>query len=52
MKIEDYYTEDEINYMCLYFGQIPENLTYNMKILFVEKFKNEIDYKIKQIPRS
>jgi len=52
MKIEDYYTEDEINYMCLYFGQIPENLTYNMKILFVEKFENEIDYKIKQIPRS
>ena len=52
MKIEDYYTEDEINYMCLYFGQIPENLTYNMKILFVEKFENKIDYKIKQIPRS
>ena len=49
MKIEDYYTNDEIDYICMYYGQIPENLTYNMKIMFVEKLENEIGDKIKEI---
>ena len=49
MKIEDYYTNDEIDYICMYYGQIPENLTYNMKIMFVEKLEDEIENKVEQI---
>ena len=45
MKIEDYYTQDEIDMMCMYYGQIPENLTRNMQIMLVEKFENEIVWK-------
>ena len=43
------YTEDEIDYICMYYGQIPENLTYNMKIMFVEKLEDEIENKVEQI---
>jgi hypothetical protein len=49
MVIEDYYTEDEIDYICMYYGQIPDNLTYNMKIMFVEKLEDEIENKVEQI---
>ena len=42
--IEDYYTQNEIDEMCRYYGQIPENLTRNMQIMLVEKFENEIVY--------
>ena len=42
MKMEDYYTKDEIDYICMYYGQIPENLTYNMKILFFMHFIQNI----------
>jgi hypothetical protein len=52
MKIEDYYTNDEIDYICMYYGQIPENLTYNMKIMLVEKLENEIEDKIKEIEKK
>ena len=52
MLIEDYYTEDEIDYICMYYGQIPDNLTYNMKIMLVEKLENEIVYKVEQIKRE
>ena len=49
MLIEDYYTKDEIDYICMYYGQIPDNLTYNMKIMFVEKLEDEIENKVEQI---
>ena len=49
MKIEEYYTKDEIDYICMYYGQIPENLTYNMRIMLVEKLENEIKNKIEEI---
>ena len=49
MVIEDYYTEDEIDYICMYYGQIQDNLTYNMKIMFVEKLEDEIENKVEQI---
>jgi len=49
MNIEDYYTKDEIDYICMYYGQIPENLTYNMKIILVEKLENEVGNKLEQI---
>ena len=49
MNIKNYYTKDEIDYMCMYYGQIPENLTYNMKIIFVEKYENEISNKIEEV---
>ena len=44
LKIEDYYTQDEIDMMCMYYGQIPDNLTRNMQIMLVEKFENEVVY--------
>ena len=44
MNIEDYYTQDEIDMMCMYYGQIPDNLTRNMQIMLVEKFENEVVY--------
>ena len=44
MNIEDYYTQDEIDMMCMYYGQIPDNLTRNMQIMLVEKFEKEVVY--------
>ena len=49
MIIEDYYTEEEIDYVCMYYGQIPENLTHNMKIMLVEKLENEVCNKVDKI---
>ena len=51
MKIEDYYTKDEIAEICWYYGQFAENLPYNMKIMMVEAFENEIGNKIEKIKR-
>ena len=52
MRIEDYYTKDEIDYICMYFGQIPENITYNMKVILVEKLENEICDKVNEIRKG
>jgi hypothetical protein len=52
MEIEDYYTKEEIDYICMYYGQIPENLTHNMKIMLVEKLENEIVNKVEKIKRE
>ena len=49
LNMEDYYTKDEIDYICMYYGQIPENLTYNMKAILVEKLENEIGTKLEDI---
>ena len=49
MNIEDYYTQNEIDMMCMYYGQIPDNLTRNMQIMLVEKFENEIIKKVERI---
>ena len=51
MKMEDYYTKDEIDYMCIYYGQIPDNLTYNMRAMLVEKYEHMIGDKIEEIQR-
>jgi len=52
MKMEDYYTKDEIDYICMYYGQIPDNLTYNMKAMLVEKLEDEIGSKIEEIQKK
>ena len=52
MKMEDYYTKDEIDYICMYYGQIPDNLTYNMKAMLVEKLEDEIGNKIEEIQKK
>ena len=52
MLMEDYYTKDEIDYMCMYYGQIPENLTYNMRAMLVEKYENMIGDKVEEIQIS
>ena len=49
LNFRDYYTKDEIDYMCMYYWQIPENLPYNLKAIFVEKYENEIDNRVKEI---
>ena len=51
MKIEDYYTNDEIDCICMYYGQIPENLTYNMRAMLVEKYEHMIGDKVEEIQR-
>ena len=52
MKMEDYYTEDEIAHMCWYYGQYSDNLTYNMRAILVEKYEDMIDDKIKEIEKK
>ena len=49
MKIEYYYTKNDIDEICIYYGQIPSNLPYNLKAILVEKFENEIGDKIEQV---
>tara|TARA_R100000501_G_C2544535_1_gene61841 strand:+ start:250 stop:432 length:183 start_codon:yes stop_codon:yes gene_type:complete len=51
MKMEDYYTKDEIDYICMYYGQIPDNLSYYTKAILVEKYEDEIGSKIEEIQR-
>ena len=52
MKMEDYYTKDEIADMCWYYGQYSDNLTYNMKAMLVEKFEDMIGDKIEEIEKK
>lgn len=49
MKMEDYYTEDEIAHMCWYYGQYSDNLTYNMRARLVEKYEDMIGDKVEEI---
>ena len=37
--------------MCMYYGQIPDNLTYNMEAILVEKYEDEIGDKVEEIIR-
>ena len=50
MKDYDIYklTDDEIDMICMYYGQIPENLTYRMKTMLVEKYEKEYEPKIEK----
>ena len=41
MNYLDFWTEEEVDMICMYYGQIPENLQYNLKAILVEKFENE-----------
>ena len=41
MEIVDHYRNDEIDDVCLYYGQFPDNLPYNMKVMLVEKYEKE-----------
>ena len=52
MRMEDYYTKDEIAHMCWYYGQYSDNLTYNMRARLVERFENMIDDKITEIEKK
>ena len=49
MNYLDIWTEEEVDYICMYYGQIPDNLPYNLKAILVEKFENEIGDKIEQL---
>ena len=52
MKMEDYYTKDEIAHMCWYYGQYADNLTYNQRAMLVERFENMIGDKITEIEKK
>jgi len=52
MKMEDYYTKDEIGHMCWYYGQYADNLTYNQRAMLVERFENMIGDKITEIEKK
>ena len=48
MNLYDFWTEEEVNHICMYYGQIPENLPYNQKAILVEKFEKEFQPKIEK----
>ncbi len=41
MNFYNYYTKNQIDDICLYYGQIMENLSYNQIALLIEKYENE-----------
>ena len=47
-KGEDSWTKEEVDTICMYYGQIPENLPYNLKAILVEKFEKEFQPKIEK----
>ena len=49
MNYLDVYTEEEVDMICMYYGQIPDNLTRNMQIILMEKYENEIIEKVERI---
>ena len=49
MLMEDYYTIAECAHMWWYYGQYSDNLTYNQRVILVEKYENMIDDKLKEI---
>ena len=49
MNYLDIWTEEEVDIICMYYGQIPENLPYNLKAILVEKFENQVFNKCKSI---
>ena len=48
MNYLDVYTEEEVDMICMYYGQIPDNLPYNLKAILVEKFEKELHPKIEK----
>ena len=42
LNIKDNYTQNDIDEICIYYGQIPDNLSKNMQIMLVEKYEQEI----------
>ena len=48
MNYLDVYTEEEVDMICMYYGQIPDNLRYNLKAILVEKFEKELHPKIEK----
>lgn len=49
MNYLDFWTEEEVNNICMYYGQIPDNLPYNLKAILVEKFEKEWEKKIDKV---
>ena len=41
-------SDEEVDMICMYYGQIPENLPYNLKAILVEKFEKEFQPKIEK----
>jgi|8_EtaG_2_1085327.scaffolds.fasta_scaffold08875_4 hypothetical protein len=48
MKMEDYYTKDEIDYMCICCGLNPRNINDSIKDMCIEKFEQMILDKINE----
>ena len=41
MNYNNYYTKNEIDEICWYYGQYSENLSYNMIAIIIERYENE-----------
>ena len=41
MNFYNYYTKNQINDICWYYGQFMENLSYNQIALLIEKYEIE-----------
>ena len=48
MNYLDFWTEEDVDMICMYYGQIPDNLPYNLKAILVEKFEKEYEPKIEK----
>tara|TARA_Y100000401_G_scaffold97476_1_gene84822 strand:- start:1625 stop:1798 length:174 start_codon:yes stop_codon:yes gene_type:complete len=49
VNLYDFWTKEEVDTICMYYGQIPANLPYNLKAMLVEKFENEWGEKIDRV---
>ena len=45
----EFYTEDEIDSICKFFSMKPENLTYDTKLILVDKLEKEICRQVGEI---
>lgn len=41
MNYNNYYTKNEIDEICWYYGQYSKNLSYNMIAIIIEQYENE-----------
>ena len=43
-RIEEYYSKEDIEDICIWYGQIYDNLTYNMRVMLIEKYEKEMKW--------
>ena len=43
-RIEEYYSKEDIEDICIWYGQIYDNLTHNMRVMLIEKYEKEMKW--------